>query len=570
MSNLVFTNLLVADITKRVAKSIDFVPGFNIFTSTENHVGKSSMAKSLYYCLGAEIEYDNMWEKLGKLYVLSFSIDSTEYKIARLYSSFAVFKNKELVLLTDKATSGLSKFLSSVLNFSVFLPNKNSKMQELAPPAFLFLPYYIDQDRGWGNIPYQSFLNLEQFNKRDREASLYYHLGIYSKWSIDILSNIDANSETILNLDAAIEKDKIAILALQAETNQIVSAESLVELDTNLSIPKERISQIIASMSDARAKLQVEESILLQYEKQLEIIKAHVRKVNEAESHDIDISICPNCGYHFDESLYSIVREKYRVESESFVIGQIESLIHAAQENTNITKSKYVELFQELTEEERKIRATESKFDLYAKHKGLQSTQKALQSKLANHIIEKSGLEEANRALRKQLKNLPKKDDADKLYAEYLHSNLTYLGAWDNGYENNLKILNPLKGQGTLSNKIILAQYISLFMTMDSINQGTVPRMPFVIDSPRGKEASKTSSIDILNLIFKLSSLSQIILITLDFDDFGNSYDEKYNIIRFQDQFNVLQGRDFVEHFEEIQNLFYLLEDNRRARSLKS
>lgn len=186
---------------------------------------------------------------------------------------------------------------------------------------------------------------------------------------------------------------------------------------------------------------------------------------------------------------------------------------------------------------------------------------KSMQSRLADNLATKEALEESIKALRKQLKDLPNKEEVDQKYAELLHENLTFLGAWENTYEGKLKILQPLKGQGTLSNKIILAQYISLFMTMDFLKQTEIPRLPFVVDSPRGKEASKTSSKDILDLIFKISSLPQIILVTIDFDEFNVDMDKVGRIIRFSDKFHILQESDFREHEFEVTQLYDLLEN---------
>lgn len=559
MRDLLFESILVADISEKKAKYVEFVPGFNVITSSENHVGKSSITKALYYALGAEVEYDSRWDKAGKIYILRFKIGDKHYKIVRKYSNFAVFESDNLVLLTDSVSRDLSSYLSKELGFRVCLPNKTDKKHELAPPVFTYLPYYIDQDKGWGNEPYQSFLRLEQYKKRDREASLYYHLGVYNEWSISILAQIDENLDKIQELIEAIEKEKIAISALQRETSYIVSAECTEELEANMAVPKERISSIVAAMSDVRSELQVAESMLIQYEKQLAVIRKYDKA--KVSTHKSDITTCPNCGFVFDDSLYSLVREKYRVESEEFVVRQIELLINKIKTKHTETKEKYVALYKELENEEKKARIMEAEFDAYVKHKGLKASMKSMQSRLADNLATKEALEESIKELRKQLKDLPNKEEVDQKYAELLHENLTFLGAWENTYEGKLKILQPLKGQGTLSNKIILAQYISLFMTMDFLKQTEIPRLPFVVDSPRGKEASKTSSKDILDLIFKISSLPQIILVTIDFDEFNVDMDKVGRIIRFSDKFHVLQESDFREHEFEVTQLYDLLEN---------
>lgn len=58
MNEMYFKSILIADIQTRTARFQKLRKGINVITSTDNHVGKSSLLKSLYYALGAEVEYD--------------------------------------------------------------------------------------------------------------------------------------------------------------------------------------------------------------------------------------------------------------------------------------------------------------------------------------------------------------------------------------------------------------------------------------------------------------------------------------------------------------------------------
>lgn len=72
MSEMYFRSILIADVYKHTARLQKFEKGINIITSTDNHVGKSSLVKSLYYALGAEVEYDEVWDVSTKLFVVNF------------------------------------------------------------------------------------------------------------------------------------------------------------------------------------------------------------------------------------------------------------------------------------------------------------------------------------------------------------------------------------------------------------------------------------------------------------------------------------------------------------------
>ena len=57
MKEVFFQNILIADISKKVAKWQQFSKGLNVVTGIDNHVGKSSLLKSLFYALGGGVRF---------------------------------------------------------------------------------------------------------------------------------------------------------------------------------------------------------------------------------------------------------------------------------------------------------------------------------------------------------------------------------------------------------------------------------------------------------------------------------------------------------------------------------
>ena len=70
MSEMYFTKLLVVDVNEKEASYHRFSKGFNVITGRDNHVGKSTILKSLFFALGAEVYYSSKWNKQSKMYVL--------------------------------------------------------------------------------------------------------------------------------------------------------------------------------------------------------------------------------------------------------------------------------------------------------------------------------------------------------------------------------------------------------------------------------------------------------------------------------------------------------------------
>ena len=69
MKEVYFKKLMIADLQNRTARVQSFEKGLNVVTSADNHVGKSSLLKSLYYTLGAEVDFDSVWDSLMDEYL---------------------------------------------------------------------------------------------------------------------------------------------------------------------------------------------------------------------------------------------------------------------------------------------------------------------------------------------------------------------------------------------------------------------------------------------------------------------------------------------------------------------
>ena len=75
MKNVYFKSIIIADLQSETARSQTFEKGFNVITSADNHVGKSSLLKSLYYLSTAQtdaifmmlMEKNIVWHVLGKI-----------------------------------------------------------------------------------------------------------------------------------------------------------------------------------------------------------------------------------------------------------------------------------------------------------------------------------------------------------------------------------------------------------------------------------------------------------------------------------------------------------------------
>ncbi len=559
MSEMYFKNILISDVQAHTARFQEFSKGFNIITSQENHVGKSSLLKSLYYSLGTEVDYDSVWDKRTKLHVVTVCVNGIEYRIARFQKSFAVFKGKELELLTRSVSHDLAKKYEELFSFAVYLPNKDTKKIEMAPPAFSFMPYYIDQDTGWSGL-YNSFASIEQYRQDDRIKSLYYHLNIYTKSTVELMAQRDQIKVEIEKLKKEEERIRITLESLSQETQNLLPAETIEDLERNLQIPKEHIATLVKKIGEVRNKIQSLETTLNQHEHQLQVIKEYRNiKTGVEEVDRRSLNTCPRCGYTFDEEIYDVVRSNYNIQNEDYMCQQIQLIINSILDELDKYKNQYVELMADLEEQEQAFDESQDAYEVYTRQRGLKDSLTHFSKQLSDNLLKQSDYTESLKNIAKELRKLPNKKEVEEKYIEYVRLNIINLDAWNPAYDGNIKLLKPIKAQGTLENKIILAQFVGLFQTMEYFKSSAI-RFPFVIDSPRAKEASNSSSKDILKLIFRVDMLPQVILATMDYSDFESELSQKAEVVVLNEKRKILNSDDYANNKELIEQVYELLQ----------
>ena len=560
MKEVYFKNLMIADLQKHTARIQSFEKGLNVVTSEDNHVGKSSMLKALYYTLGAEVDFDSVWDKHSKLYIATLGVGEKEYRVVRLLKRFAVFEGEKLLKITDSVTKELTPLLGEIFDFSVYLPNKDTGKVEMAPPAFTFMPYYIDQDKGWSGL-YDSFAAINQYKSDDRIKSLYYHLNIYTKGTVELMAKRDRLKERLEAL--AVENDRLntILTALREETVNLPPADTVSELEAHLAAPKKRIEQLVTQIGAVRNEIQGLETALRQHQYNLSVIKEYVSvkdKVSEEGTHKQHI--CPNCGYVFDEEIFNLVRANYGSMNEDYMCQQIQLLIDSVSDKLAIAKESYVALRQQMQEEEAAFQAEKNEFDIYVRQRGLAASVRRFQKQLDEAALEEQEINQQLKEIKKELRKLPNRKEVEEKYIEFVRLNIMTLDAWDPAYDGTIRLLKPIKAQGTLENKIILAQFVGLFQTMEYFKTGAT-RFSFVVDSPRAKEASVASSKDILKMIAQMKMLPQIILATIDYSEFESEMDAPAKVIVLTEKRKLLNDSDFVENEEYITSMAELLKN---------
>lgn len=121
---------------------------------------------------------------------------------------------------------------------------------EKCPPAFFYLPYYIDQENGWSTNSY-SFDRMTQFDMPQRKDSYFFHFGVLDSEYVKQNKHQKANSKKISKLLKDNEKYKTVIETLKMGLDDTQMAFEIKDLQAAISnrkmilIPYSKILQSV-------------------------------------------------------------------------------------------------------------------------------------------------------------------------------------------------------------------------------------------------------------------------------------------------------------------------------------
>lgn len=503
--NFVFKQLRISDLVNRCSKTIEFAEHDNLITSDKNSMGKSVLLKSLYHSLGADAAFDKNFPEENVLFSLKFVYDKNNYIFLRYKGSFAILKNDKLIDFVNAGKrTDLSDFFKNEFGISVYLRNRKNTT-EIAPPAYLFIPYYLDQDRSRKDEQEPFSKNsMGQYEPMSRNDLYLYHLGVYTSGYGKIKSDIDNLSKKINNEKEELNKlDEEYNKAKKIFDNTFVVSNT-AELESIYRTKSKEVNELMAEQNMVMQNLfaldKKRTSCLIQIKENEKIIE----KIEKRKNTNSLIVQCPNCKEEFDVQLkndivniYSVVVIKKENESLKLEADQLLNQIAEEKNKVNIL-SKQIQ---------NSIEASNSDRSDYEKF----VTRKALSSLLDKQLREieegYSSIENDKQSLSAKKLLLSKmseeKNNATNLFCELYGKYLLSLGIL-NFNQNDIKAFKKLALSGSQYVRSTLALYCAFIKTKERYNPNSFC-FPIVIDSPREGEQDEYNSSKILETILNIN-----------------------------------------------------------------
>lgn len=198
MKKLKLKSLKVISTKTEEAKIIEFGDRITVFTSeglsnsdeVKNHTGKSLITKSIYFGLGAElIKYTETWTDLKISTIIDFEYNNINYTLFRQGRYFVLRNNLSNEHNFFASIEELKNYYKDFFDIKLKLFHKTESKSVSPYPQALFLPFYIDQDKGW-NSDWVSFTSLSQY-KEYLKPIFEFYTGVKTNDYYSLLSKKD-------------------------------------------------------------------------------------------------------------------------------------------------------------------------------------------------------------------------------------------------------------------------------------------------------------------------------------------------------------------------------------------
>ncbi|PKL17122.1 MAG: hypothetical protein CVV49_12725 [Spirochaetae bacterium HGW-Spirochaetae-5] len=568
MLNLQFNQLLLLSDTTKMANQFEFQKNYNLITAKDNSVGKSTLVKLLFWVFGCEPELDSTWKNLDCKILLRFSIDNHKYEIYRYKEIVCLKLNNENFTKYLKVTGEYSETLAKLLGFKAILPNRNTSVLEVPPPAYYFLPFYIDQKRSW-SMAWNNFEKLEQYASW-RSTIINYHVGLLTPEHFEYEQKIFTKKEEEKQISVEIDKLVTTMEVVHSFTPESFKTLNVKKLDKIVNKAKDELSELSKNQEQLLEKISYTESEKGYLEQQAIITENIIKELNAdylftIENINDDKIECPLCGVLHDNSIInraSILTDRQQAEKQLFNL------------NNSLTKLSS-ELFKLKTDLEN-VRISTKSLNLKYSVKdsvndipleeiidsfAVTSIQNKINEDKNDKILRTSTLEEDRKKLEKDQKKILSEEYKISINNTFFDTLSTFVSLLDAEGINLSEIQKPSdyskiikEGGAAEGARGILAYYLTIYSLVEKF--GNEIKAPLVIDTPNQQEQSFTNYEKIVNLLTNhMLDNTQIIMCAMDNSQL-NAFKNKATIIHL-DERKLLQSSMYKKVKEEFDKIIF-------------
>lgn len=556
MKSFIFKELLLTSFVERKARKISFDPTVTVVRGN-NETGKSSLLKSLFRTFGADpARVHPKWVETEVRSVVRFEIDGVAYSILRYGNSFAAFDAAgKLIGRFQSVTKGLAPFLAELFNFGLRLPSRNGTLTAL-PPAYYFLPFYMDQDASWASA-WAGFANLGQFSNW-RRSVIEYHAGIRGN---DYYAAQAQKLETETDLNRVRRRQEVHREIYSGLTKRFAPAQFNVDFARY----KDDVDELLKQCERLRKREEEFKAQISELQNRRQSLTGQLliaRHARDESRKDFDLATslggdveCPTCGAHYANSF----AERFHLATDEGHCNElITELLGALEEIDRRVESEVVEstkIMNELSDIERLLARREGEVALVdlIQQEGRRELGEVMAENIGELDAEANRLAGHTESLVKEMARLDSKDrrkEVNGFYEDRMRLFLSSLDVRTVPDSAIAKVDAQIRGTGSELPRAILALQLAFFHVVARF--GSAVLSPLVIDSPNQQDQDSKHLERILDFIRDhRPSKTQLILAVVDAPgvEFGGKE------IHLQKKYGLLDEGEFFDVGDEVRAL---------------
>jgi hypothetical protein len=516
------------------------------------------LIKSIYKTFGAEPLMNPKFENANVSALVKFEVNLVKYEILREGKQFAIFDEESNLLKSfSSVTKELAPYLAELFDFKPLFQSVNSGFI-IPPPAFLFLPFYVDQDESWSKS-WSSFKLLQQI-KDYRNQSIYYHSGIRPN---EYFSTKKEIQEYIKIIEETDKEQKVTNKILGNIKNKLSQTEFNIDIDSFKAEITELLTQA-ESLKAVEANLKQELHDLYHlkatYDAQINIVKqAIIESHNDlkfASEKLPDIISCPTCGAEYENSF----TERFQIATDEQKSKEllVELLKEAKEINESIDKenSKLTQTISEVTKIDNVLQQKKGDISLHdiIENAGKNQVKELFSERyreLTDILVDNAREKQKLEAKLRSYEGKERKDEIISFYTSTLSSFLKKLDVHSLNYDDYKSITSKIESKETGSSRprALIAYYFTFFYLMKRFSSSTY--CPIIVDSPNQQDQDIEHIDKIMKFINKNQPQDSQLILGL-----AETYGEDFNckVIELTEKYQLLNKEEFESVHEELIN----------------
>ena len=554
MKKLLFTKLYLLSLKEKKAKIINFHPKMTIIKGN-NSTGKSCLVKMIYHAMGASVpNIPERFKNAEAISLLVFKVDNVEYSILRNHDQFSLFCGANKILQTTHITQDLAPMFADIFNFKLQLRNRQSESTQ-ATPAFLFLPFYLDQDRGWHDV-FDCFDRLNQFS-RWKDDFLKFHLGICpSEYYTEKNKKNKLQNELE---DCAKRRDVVE----RTKSNIVQKLSQIAVFDINLDDYKSAITTLIAEANKLKKqednylakRLEINNECRTLHAQKiiLEQARAEIQKDFSYSAQSLPNKVeCPICHTEHDNSFairFNLAVDEYRCTE---ILQEIEIKLAEYQRELARLDAKILQAGDEIVKINQCLQCTQNEISLeqIIDISGRKQVNSILDAELMAIDAESFDIDKKIAVCNEELKKIENPDLRNEIHNEFserIKSNYRKLGLLEFALQHKGIKCEFSKESGSDKTRIFFGYFLAFISII--AQRSSACFCPIVIDSPRQNDVDQEHWELMLKLLKEeLPADSQCILSLVEHTGIEFEGEE----IVLDKSYHLLNEEDFQEAYSAI------------------